>query len=440
MHFSVRWSLFTLVALGLAACSETNQPLPQEVDFQFTNGPACDYRPVKKDARAYFPKSLDRTVQDMIRSMQQAGTDSEATGIGFDIIALVAQVTRDGLQDGSFEDASDLTNGLLACMTFATGFEPADPIDFTGALDLGAYEVRGGLGDPVYPVVSHLCDDPSGICPEGTWGVEPADGDDSWGDVTGGQRYLVYGAIAPAPGGGETQLTETFDWNTVPLLPLTGFVEDVRVARCTPEDEDGAERVQRGSGVPIILPFSEPTFCANFTTAANFGSGLLGTLKQWTHTAGSLLMPRPLFASASPGRCCGGTAGGFTPFVVVTAGNVNLTFEDGPFDAVIDPNTGVATLQPVEVSAKGDQGTPLPEVIITLTVELNQGSWVELGGTSTLTTDPDCTSTAACIPTGTVTYDDLTLNKPGGYRLVATASLFGYDLAVVTSDAFHITQ
>jgi hypothetical protein len=440
MHPVIRRSLFPLAAVALVACSDNGQPLPQEVSFQFTNGPACDYRPVKKDARAYFPKSLDRTVQDMIRDMQQAETAAAATDFGFDIIALVAQVAREGTQGGTLEDGSNLTNGLLACMTFDAGFEPADPIDFTSALDLGAYEVRGGANDADEPVVSHLCDYVEGVdCPEGTWGVEPADDGHTWATVTGGDRYLVYGAQTASPGGGEAQLTEAFDWNTVPLL-TNGFDEDVRVARCTPEDEGGKERVQRGAGTPIILPFSQPSFCEDFESLG-FGSGLLGTLKQWTHTATSLLMPRPLHASAvAPGRCCGGTAGGFTPFVVVTGGNVNLTFEIQPLDATIPEGGEYATLNDVVVSAKADNGTPLPEVTITLTVALNQGSWVELGGDTEQTTDEDCTSTSACIPTGTVTFSGLTLNKPGGYRLVATAALFGYDLAVATSDAFHIGQ
>ena len=137
---------------------------------------------------------------------------------------------------------------------------------------------------------------------------------------------------------------------------------------------------------------------------------------------------------------------------MVNAGNVNLTFETQPQDAVIGPD-GTA-LVPVVVSAKGNGGTPLPEVKITLTVAVNEGSKVELNGTYPVgdldgdgwndgvyqITDEGCSSTAACEPEGLAIFEDLTLNKPGGYTLVATAELFGYPLAVIYSDAFHIKQ
>jgi hypothetical protein len=45
------------------------------------------------------------------------------------------------------------------------------------------------------------------------------------------------------------------------------------------------------------------------------------------------------------------------------------------------------------------------------------------------------------MPTGTVSFDDLTLNKSGGYRLVATATLFGFAApGTATSTAFHVGQ
>lgn len=435
MRFRLGRSTLTLVALGLAACSDASQPLPHEVNFQFTNGPACDYRPVKKDARTYFPKAWDNPVQELIRAMQQAGTDAEATAFGWEVIALIGQVTRDGLQEGSPQVGSDLTNGLLACMTFATATAPSDPIDFTTALDsTGAFDVvpRDPAIDPFdnLPVLSADPDLTDGI--DARWGVEPVAGA-TWTEVTDGQTILVYGySFYPVTGAGEEPVPGVigFEWFDVPDI---SFAEDVRVSTCQVQED--MYRVQRGGNQ--ILPVADPSFCTTSFTSTDMGSrSLVALIADW-------VLPKPLQAAALAVRFggIGGTAGGYTPFVVVDPGAVNLEFTIQPVDAVIDPVTGVATLEPVEVTATGNNGSYLPEVTITLTVAENNGNFVELGGTTTLVTDPGCSSQDSCEPTGTVTFTDLTLNKPGGFRLVATATWFGFDQAfTATSEAFHIKQ
>jgi hypothetical protein len=41
--------------MALAACSESSQPLPQEVQFQFTGGiPECDYQSIQR--QVYFDR------------------------------------------------------------------------------------------------------------------------------------------------------------------------------------------------------------------------------------------------------------------------------------------------------------------------------------------------------------------------------------------------
>jgi hypothetical protein len=468
-----------VVAAALAAvgCSDNGQPLPQEVQFQVTplEAALCDLNTVKRDARAYFARDDDRPVQELIRSMQHAETAADSTDIGFDIIAYIVQVTEDGTQDGTPQMGSDLINGLLACMTFAAGTEPELPIDFTPAFsDTGAIGVRGSPADDLDvngdglnndPVVSHQCDlddlANDEFCPVGTWGVEPANDLDAdppvtpeWAAVLGvGKRVLFYGARVTegVPGGGEARLFDVFDWEKVPDIQFADA--DIRVARCTPET--GPERVQEIEPPFFrVLAVSEPTFCADLSSAPSLESGLLGILKNWTRTAsGGLLFPQLLHASASPGRCCGGAPPDFTPFVIVDAGNVNLTFETQPQDAVIGPD-GTASVHgpedlpdnpgtylPVIVSAKGNNGTPLPEVVITLTIEVNQSSKADLTGNTVVTTDLDCTAASGCTPDGLARFTPLFLNKPGGYTLVATAVLPGYpNIAAITSEAFHITQ
>jgi hypothetical protein len=464
--------------MALAACSESSQPLPQEVQFQFTGGiPECDYQSIQR--QVYFDRPERNTVKDTVRAMKAAANDGDvatATEIGFDVIAGWIVPGAPIEDETQRERMSDLINSLLACMTLVdagpdgiigtsddiaaypgpdgeTGTSddipvaPAAAIDFTHSLsDSGAIGVRGGLLDPAEePVVSALCTFVLGTpCPDGTWGIEPANSASTgfvWGDVTGDQSVLFYGAKTDdVPGGGEAQVTEAFDWEKVPDI---AFVDaDVRVARCKPEVF--AERVQEiEPAVVRVLPVSEPTFCA-FTAPTE--SGLFGMLKSWTRTAsGGLLFPQRLHASASPGRCCGGSCPDFTPFVVVNAGNVNLTFESQPADAVID-ESGLAQIfdangEPVTVSAKGNNGTPLPEVVITLSIEVNQSSWAELSGNTADTTDVDCTAASGCTPNGLAEFTDLYINKPGGYTLIASAVLLGYDnITPIRSDAFHVKQ
>ena len=82
----------------------------------------------------------------------------------------------------------------------------------------------------------------------------------------------------------------------------------------------------------------------------------------------------------------------------------------------------------VQVRARGDDGTPLPEVSVTISVQGNQGSFT-ISGTTTRVTGND----------GIATFPDLSLDKPGGYVLLATSTLTGYAAAQVTSGMFHIT-
>jgi hypothetical protein len=491
-------------ALAAVACSESRQPLPQEVQFQFTSGtPECDYQATLR--LVYFDRPDRNTVKARIRDMKAAGHDGDVeqeTAIGFEVIADWIEPEAPIEDETRRQQASDLINALLACMTLVDAgpdsivgtsddiaaypgpngvpgggddipVAPATAIDFTPALsDTGAIGVRGGLSDPATePVVSALCTFVLGTpCPDKTWGIEPANDpnatpptDFDWGDVTGGQSVLFYGARTDdVPGGGEARVTEAFDWEKVPDIH---FVDaDVRVARCWADAPlDGPERVEEIEQAFVrVLPVSEPTFCAVNVGSASFESGLLGMLKSWTRTAsGGLLFPQPLHASASPGRCCGGSCPDFTPFVVVDAGNVNLEFLNGS-EAVDDATVG-QELTPVTILAQGNNDTPLPEVMITLSAEVNQGSWVklscaDLGDCANLgiypidtdgddeddsvfmITDEDCTAISGCTPDGTVTFEGLTLNKPGGYRLVARANLLGYPLAVITTNAFHVGQ
>jgi hypothetical protein len=308
-------------------------------------------------------------------------------------------------------------------MTFAAAEAPATAIDFTTALGpTGAFDVRGGPDDPLTaPVVSA----------DGNWGVEPVFGDD-WPTVTGGDRILIVGEPTTNGLGGENEVTFAFDFTKIPSISLA---EDVVVSSCLVDDDQF--RVQRETQ---MLPDADPSFCP--LPLAGQSGDVFGPLALAERLV-RFMTPAPLYADAAMvgkgGK--GGTADGFSRFVVVDAGAINLQFLDDPADVVIDPNTGVADLTDLRVIAFGNNGTPLPEVDITIDWTVNNGTNVVLGGTTTLRTDPICSSIDACVPTGTVNFDDLTLNKAGGYRLVATATLFGFQApGTATSTAFHVGQ
>jgi hypothetical protein len=478
-------SLVVAAVLAAVACSESSRPLPPEIEFDFVgvDAPLCDFQLMQRLASRYFDQPELNVVKELIRDMKAAKRDDDIEALnrtGFDIIG--EHIAPDApIDDAARRDlATDLTIAVIACQDFDSPVAPPTWSEafedlLNDALYTGAFEVREP-SDGVAPVVTHNCT--SATCPPGTWGVEPVDGV-VWSQVTNGQSVLFYGAVVASTGDGEDPLTETFDWRTVPIFP-TGFGEEVRVARCIQvltTDPDPFQRVQKGANAFVhILPVSTPRFCPPPVAPEEFNggstaleSGLLGMLESWTRAAGSLLMPQPLYASAAARfGCCGGPADDFTHFLLVNAGNVNLTTDPDPL-FIQDIEVG-QSLPTITIFATGDGGTPLPEVKITLTAQVNQGSWVVLGcleegeisaeacGTEAYPvypndsdgdgdfdsvfaiTDHDCDAATACEPEGKVVFEDLTLNKPGGYVLVVTADLLGYPLASITTNAFHVDQ
>ena len=122
----------------------------------------------------------------------------------------------------------------------------------------------------------------------------------------------------------------------------------------------------------------------------------------------------------------GGTLRGFSSFGGVDARAVHLDLLTAPRDA--KAGQPISFPPGVQVRARGDGGTPLPEVSVTISVQGNQGSFT-LSGTTTRVTGSD----------GIATFPDLSLDKPGGYVLLATSTLTGYAAAQVSSGMFHIT-
>lgn len=415
-----RRSLRTVVYLSLAlvACDPSGQS-PTSVDDDPLPGPAtslvvddlltCDFKTARAYGRDYFDQPERRTVAEILREMEdayEAGDLALARELGFDLLAVVEGVSEAGTAAGTPADGSNFTNSVLACMD--VGHEAV--VDFASALALsGAFGVRGGDGDPAYAPVLSRSSNP-------LWGAEPADDMATWAAALGPRR-LIHASLLSSPGfTDEVPVSSAYDWGTVPTAAFAPLAGDLAIGACL-QDPDPRLRVQRAA---TILPFDALSFCVD---AALSGSAGAGFLERFTGTVAAVLGPRPLRASSSLVGGIGGRAGSFSPFVVVNAGAVNLAFTVQPIDALVDEPIHV------QVTARGNGGTPLPEVTIRLDIAENNASFGELSGTTSVTTGSD----------GVADFE-VSLNKPGGFRLTAAGNLLGFDTSIVTSELFHIKQ
>lgn len=418
MHRSITAALFAVVTAGFLACGDRIDPsattsptlAPQlslsGLDAVVSSVP-CDFRATRQAATRYFGSPAQQTAVGIIRQMQAAfGTDPAAvTSLGFDLLRLAAEVTDAGSQQGGAQDGSNLANADLACMALGVAL----PIDFVAAFSAGGgFAVRGGPGDPTGPVFSR--DGYSGIAPPPT----------GWADWLGG-RTLFYGYHLPNFSTVEQPVGDGYQWSTAP--PRKSLNGDGVVAVCV---ENSGQLRLLGEGK--ILPLVDPAFldCSAFLASVDAPAGSLFAWAGRALRAGlRSLAPTPLAASTFLAKTgTGGLPGEFSPFGAVNAGSVNLDFAVQPQDAV----TGAIISAPtgIQVRARGNGGTALPGVSITLTAGANFGSWT-LSGSPTALTDAN----------GVATFF-LSLDKPGGYTFTATSSYSGFTSQQVVSDAFHI--
>lgn len=371
----------------------------------------CDYLSARAFARDYFGQPERREVGGILRDMQAAfgaGDTELARELGFDVLAVVEAVVNAGTAAGTPADGSNLTNAVLACMDVGHG----SALDFSGALALfGAYGVRGGAEDPPFDPV--LARESSPL-----WGAEPADGA-TWAEAVGPRRLAHAAPLSSTGFTSETPASSAYRWGAVPTPDLVPFPGELAVGACLTEP-DPRLRVQRST---TILPFLALGFCADASPSVLADGGGRGLLGRLTGALAAVLVPHPLHATSTLAGGVGGRLGSFSPVVVVDAGAVNLVFTQQPTDALVGEPI------PVQVTALGNGGTPLPEVTVTLAIEGNNASFGELSGTTVDVTGTD----------GVATFL-VALNKTGGFRLTAAGDLAGFPAASATSDLFHIKQ
>ena len=396
------------------ACSEQRPHSPEAPVQAVTSAApslACDFNELKRAVVRYFAPGDQQTAFDLLKAMQAAGANTTAANApGFSLLRLVEVVNDGGQAQGTLADGSDVSNRTLACMSVGSS---ALPISFVVALGpTGLDGVRGG--DPATdsaPVFSHDCQ----------FGVQPPAA--GWTTAIGGP-HLFYGGPR-AEFRTERQVGEAFDISAIPVI--TTFGAGPVVATRTSAEVVARGRIQQFHGSATILQRADPDFLFScpFLAFGRSPGAPLALMGRLAAAGISLFAPAPLSAAAMFHAGAGGTLAGLSAFGGVDAGAVHLDFLTPPRDA----KAGQPISPPgVQVRARGDGGTPLPEVSVTITVQGNQGSFT-LSGTTTRVTGSD----------GIATFPNLSLDKPGGYVFLATSTLIGFAPSQVSSVLFHIT-
>ncbi|HWN17786.1 MAG TPA: hypothetical protein VNO19_02610 [Gemmatimonadales bacterium] len=361
----------------------------------------CNVSGARSLANQLFPNSIKQIAQDSLGVIQNSGAGTAAsTNAGFGILALVSTYGPNSPQIGS-----DLANAILPCMNVGSS-----PTDFTAALGpAGAFAVRG----------SSLTDADAAVSHDGAWGMQPPL-NSTWNAITvpANTRLLAYGAPITAPGFTLEQPVGTiFDWFTIPTLT---FSPGVVVGTCIVDN--GPQYLIQHNALGEIVPSATTSFCP-------VGLVTLRGAQGWGPTAIAqrvfdFFSPRPLLATALGTRPPGGSIGSLSPNVAVNPGQITLDFPKQVSDGKTNQQIKFKDGTPVSVTVEPAGGTNLDGAVVELTAVANLGSPVIPTGNTAITND------------GVATFPNLSLNKAGGYRFVATITGFGQNNAA----GFNIVQ
>ncbi len=403
-----------LVALIGSACHDSSNPSEQEslVSLEAAFAPGiCDTRDLKKLARDYFSRPERPVATDLVDDIDAAcelGDQSAADGLVLDLFGVI-----EGAIAAANQGAPAVGSLLIAeALSFAS-FDCA-ACDFAAALSAGGAFAVVGVGD-AQPIVAR------GLPLGDTWLLEVGPDAADWYGVFG-VRTLVVGAPASAQVPvGETALPPIqYQWETLPDRP--GFVQQPVVGVCdAPGAPAGIPTVQRNS--TLLQPAGLAT-CATLSVATPAPRSLGERVRRM---AARLIGVQPLYATAQGGGGTGGRPGDFSTFAAVDAvatGQLAFVTQPAPVNTAGQPIGG-----PVRVQALTTNGTPIENVLVELSAELNNGSKVVISGNQAFTQEGG----------GVASFPNASINKPGGYKLCATAiGTDGYVIAGACSNQLHI--
>lgn len=376
----------TLLLLG--ACDSGTPTAPEATRLASASSAACSPSDFVKAAAAVAGRPSTLVDLASLVTNQNAGTPA-ATAAVMDVFAELARLADAGHAGGTWTaqnsaDGGNLTVLGLACGTFSlTGASTADA--FTSALDAsGLYEVRGGSDDAADPAVAH----------DGMGGVAaPAAGFGSW--LSG--RGLFYG----------------YPISTFGVEAFGGYAMDISLARPVFPPATGPAALV-DAGVVALCPVNNPQ---NYSTAqlrVTKVSHILPVAEGFLDcpaTSASLARTTPTglsLALAVTSGGVGGTVRNFSPHEVVFPGSVNLSFVSQPANGASGSLLTDSDGNALAVQATGANGTPWEGVLVQLAALKNNGAFVAV-----------CNDIAETNEVGVATFPDATLNKSGGYRLVA---------------------
>jgi len=416
-----------LLALGCGDSNRESSPTSPEFAPSSTG---CDLSTAKSLVNSVFATSSSRQAANgYLQTIQSSGALSvAATNAGFDLFALISASRPVPAVNGS-----TFVKAVLSCM--AVGTLPSS-LNFTGALGPnGGFEVRGRSST----------DKAAAVSVDGAWGLEPpldlTGTRLTWDQVTtitnsannaGNKRFLAYGSpITNDAYSNEIVVSSIFDWSTIPTAT---FNPGAVVGTCVTDTEDQQYLIQHHAKDDNgeIIPSATPSFCTSGLT----GSRLRGLSSfAFARRLIDFFRPQPLLASAVGTRPPGGSVGALSPNAAVNPGEILLAFAskdiaDGRTNQVIKSTDGKF----ISVTVTPAGLTKMDGVLVRLIATTNLGATVVASGNEVKTQD------------GIATFPNLTINKAGGYRLIATLAAFGqnnttgFDFDNVTSDGFNLKQ
>jgi hypothetical protein len=380
-----RFALIAAVGASVVSlsCSDSRTPDITDPPSLAASQGTCQFNIINDLVRSYLPGSAIPQVKALLTQMEAAfksGDKGGAANRGFDILVFVENAANGGAV-GTPAAGSSLVNALLPCMNINAAQ------DFSEELGPGAFGVRGGPNDPTGPILSR--DSVAGI------GLAPGA---SWPQVLG-RRVIIFGRKDPTAVFNELLVGNGYEWTSLPVLPQVNPGAILGVCVNNPGPRLRIERVPSG-GSNQILNQSNANFLACPAVVLGAGAGI--------NAAGPV----------------GGSVKGFSDFGPVDAIAINLSYLRQPSTVV----AGAIISPAVQIQARGNGTTPLPEVTMTLSLVQVSGSG-SLSGTVVKLTGVS----------GIETFPDLRVSAPGTYALMVTATLNGFTPVQLQSANFTVT-
>lgn len=387
----------------LASCGQDltqSTAVPAAPSFARVTTPTCSYSTAANDARSYFSSNKD-VVFDLLSTMSKT-TGAATTTAGWAVLTRLAAAADAGSAavKGTPTQGSTFANDVLLCMSVGPTY--TYPLDLSLALGAnGLFEVRDGTVPDA--VTSHLI-----IGGYPAYGAQPSTG--NW-PVSG--PTLFYGnKLFVSLFANETPAGVVFDLKTLPG-GLT-FSPPIKVGVCTISDPNARIlHLHQGDNPVILPPTSDLSFCPPPpapTSMTQSGSSMFAAA---ANRLATWLAPAPANAAAMfVTRSGGGTTlvGGLSDIGPVSFTSV-VTYSVKPTNTSVSKPTQWNPA--VAVTDTTANGNPIANVLITLSVVSNSGSFHITGDTATTNAS------------GIATFPNLHIDKAGGYTMTATSEVGG---------------